>query len=144
MPWMRVLSSKKRSCPAGGWISHPVGRDDPAVAHAGESDRAGGGVAGVRRLEVDRGEVQGHDASVTRAVRGAHGGAPRAVRIPRGRQARTAPTTDHDPIPVPVAGREPVAAEDVDHRLGRVGEPAIGIARQPVASGSTAPIARLA
>lgn len=40
--------------------------DDFAVADSHESDRAGGCAGGVRRLEVDRGEVQCHVPSVTR------------------------------------------------------------------------------
>ena len=64
-PWMRVFSSKNRSWPGGGWMSHPAVATTRAVAHARESDRAGRGIAGVRRLEVDRGEVQGHASSVT-------------------------------------------------------------------------------
>ena len=42
-------------------LDEPARRgDDASVADAHESDRARGRVAGVRRLEVDRGEVQGH------------------------------------------------------------------------------------
>src|SRR5690606_33477671 len=44
-----------------------LGLDDLAVAHPREAHRARRRTAGVRRLEVDRGEVQWHGFSIARA-----------------------------------------------------------------------------
>jgi len=46
------------------------GRDDPSIAYAGEPHRAGRRARGVRRFEIDGGEIQGHVPSVARGRTG--------------------------------------------------------------------------
>ena len=61
-----------------------------------KSDRAGGCIAGVRRLEVDRGEIQGHASRVAGGVTIGDGGAPRTR--PRGCVSRCRPIGRRSPV----------------------------------------------